>query len=339
MTVLSDAGTLESQARASYQARDYAAVAALLDGAEGGAVTASSVLAFWHADSLRRLGRGGDALELLRAAAPTFARHGNDALHRHRLNLEGMLHFDRGDVAAAEAAWRELLADASLARDDDFIARANNNLGVICTLQERWTEAIACYERASTAYRAVGRIRGLAQTHQNLGITYREIDFAPKSDHHFMQAIRYASADGSEDEVARAEQERALLIYLAQRDAHLARVTAERALARFDALGDRGATADALRVLGMIAIGEGDVVRATRLLQTALERAREAHLSLVEAESLEGLATAVELRGDVGLAAALRRDAASGFAQIGAIAWGARTRARMAYLAAREPRP
>lgn len=339
MTVLPDAGTLESQARTLYQARDHAAVSALLDGADREAVIGSSVLAFWHADSLRRLGRGADALTLLEEAAATFARHGNDVLHRHRLNLEGMLYFDRGDISAAEASWRALLADASIAHDEEFVARANNNLGVICTLQERWQEAIACYERALAAYRALGRRRGLAQTHQNLAITYREIDFAPKSDHHFLQAIRYAAADGSEDEIARAEQERALLIYLTQHDATLARVTAEKALARFDRLGDRGGTADTLRVLGMIAVGEGDVVKATRVLQTALERARDAQLPLVEAEIMEALAATLELRDEAELADALRTDAQRQFAQIGAVAWGARTRTRVQRLVSPQSRP
>src|SRR5690606_6128620 len=216
--MLSDVVPLETRARTLHEERDPAALAMLFDGVDRTSIVTSPSLSFCLADAWRRVGRGTDAIALLQDAEPAFARHGNDVLHRHRLNLEGMLRFDAGDVAAAESCWRSLLAAASEAHDDDFIARANNNLGVIYTLHGRWEEAIASYERAMVAYRSTGRRRGLAQAHQNLGITYRELDFAPKADHHFVQAIRYASADASEDEIARAEQERALLIYMSQRD-------------------------------------------------------------------------------------------------------------------------
>ncbi|HEX6309977.1 MAG TPA: tetratricopeptide repeat protein [Longimicrobiales bacterium] len=327
--------SLEARARELHEERDPAALALLLAGTDRSVVIASPSFAFWLADAWRRLGRGAEALALLAEAAPAFARYGNDALHRHRLNLEGMLRFDAGEVAAAESSWRALLAAASEAADDDFVARANNNLGVICTLHGRWQEAITCYERALVAYRSIGRRRGLAQAHQNLAITYRELDFAPKADHHFLQAIRYASVDASEDEIARAEQERALLIYIAQHDAALARATAQRALTRFEQLGERGATADTLRVLGIIEIGEGQLERATRLLNSALERARDARLPIVEAETLEALAAVLEQRRDVQLAATLRRDAEHLFGRIGATAWGRRTRSRIARIALR----
>lgn len=338
-TSLGAALSLEARARELHEERDPAALALLLGGTDRAVLNASPSLAFWLADAWRRLGRGADAVALLTDATPAFARQGNDTLHRHRLNLEGMLRFDAGEVAAAESSWRALLAAASEARDDDFVARANNNLGVIYTLHGRWQEAIACYERAMVAYRSIGRRRGLAQAHQNLGITYRELDFAPKADHHFVQAIRYASVDASEDEIARAEQERALLIYVSQRDAELARATAQRALTRFEQLGERGATADTLRVLGIIEIGEGQLERATRLLNSALERARDARLPLVEAETLEALAVVVQQRRDVQLAAALRQDAEHLFGRIGASAWGRRTRSRVARIALRTSAP
>lgn len=328
-----DPGSLEALARPLYEAREYADVAALLEPAAADVALRHAQLAFWLADAWRRLGRGAEARDLLDRAAAAFARRGNDALHRHRLNLYSMLHFEAGSVAAAEAACRELLTGASEAGDDDFVARANNNLGVIYTLQARWEEAIACYERAMAAYRNLGRRRGLAQCHQNLGITYRELEFAPKADQHFLQAIRYASVDGSEDEVARAEQERALLIYLAHRDAPLARATAERALERFERLGERGWMADTLRVLGMIELGEGDMARAQQLLMAALKRARSAQLSLVEAETLEVLAAVLASLQDAEGATSMRGEAQRLFESIGAGTWGRLTRERVARLA------
>jgi tetratricopeptide (TPR) repeat protein len=323
---------VEQRASALHEARDYRGLAALLEAQDAETVASSAQLAFWLADAWRRLGRGPDALGVLRAAAHEFGRRGNDPLERHRLNLEGMLRFEAGDVARAEECFRELLALASAASDDDFVARANNNLGVIYTLHGRAQEAIACYERALAADRRVGRRRGLAQAHQNLGITYRELDFYHEADHHFLQAIRYAAVDGSTDLVARAEQERALLIYLSRRDAPLARAWVQRALRRFDALRQRGGAADALRVLGMIELGVGDLTAASALLEQAVTRARAVKLPLVEAEALEALAAVAERRGDADRAQLLQVQASQIFHQLGATAWGQRTRERVTRL-------
>ena len=326
--------SLEQRAALLHESREYAAVATLLEAQDADLIASSAQLAFWLADAWRRLGRGSDALGVLRAAAREFARLGEHPLERHRLNLEGMLHFEAGSVTRAETCWRALLAAASDANDDDFVARANNNLGVIYTLHGRAQEAVACYARALAAYRRIGRRRGIAQAHQNLGITYRELEFAREADHHFLQAIRYAAADGSTDEIARAEQERALLIYLSRHDAPLARATAQRALRRFETLQERGGAADAMRVLGMIELGDGDWNRAAALLDDAVARARELHLPLLEAESLEALAVVAERSGDDALPAQLRANAEQIFAQLGASAWGRRTRERVERLVA-----
>src|SRR5687767_1273381 len=82
-------------------------------------------LGYWLADTWRRLGRQTDALELLDDVTPAIKRSGVPRLSLSRLNLLGMLRFETGDIPAAEAAWRDLLAEASNERDEEHVARAN----------------------------------------------------------------------------------------------------------------------------------------------------------------------------------------------------------------------
>src|SRR5688500_10584494 len=278
------------RARVLYNQRAYRRLADHIDVLPGEDLPTRPQLGFWLADAWRRLGRTQAALELDVAITTACRYSGIARLEQDRLNLEGMLRFETGDVWGAESAWRELVAHATDARDDEFIARANNNLGIIYTLQARPMEAASCYERAVASYRMAGLRRGIAQSHQNLAITYRELGQSAEADDHFAAAIRYAWDDGSEDEIARAEQERALLIYYSRNDARLARATVKRALLRFSRIADPLGFADALRALAMIELGEKELAAAHRHAEHALEHAKKAGHRLLEAELLEVLA-------------------------------------------------
>lgn len=300
------------RARTLFDQHRWQELAELLESASRDELRAHPQLGYWLADSWRRLGRHADALDLLDDITPAIKRSGMPRLALSRLNLLGMIRFETGRIPGAEEAWRELLDEASKVKDEEFVARANNNLGIIYTLHVRSEEAITCYERAIAAYRRLGLSRHIAQSHQNLAITYRELDRYDDADRHFESAIRYALEDENEDEVARAEQERALLIYLARRDGRMAKATVQRALGRFTALGDPIGHADSLRVLAMIELGEGETAESHQHAQAALQAAQHAHHTLLEAEILEVLN-----RGG---------EAAEKFAAVGASEWGRRFR-------------
>ncbi len=321
------------RSRTLYAARQYAMLAEFAASLPPETLTEEPEFGFHVADAWRRIGRSAEAIELVRALAQRCDARGNDRLFRDRLNLEGILLFELGKIDDAELSWRELLDAASRAADEDFVARANNNLGVIYTLHGRPAEALASYERAIAAHRIRGYRRGLAQAHQNLAITYREIGFENEADAHFRRVISYARTEGNEDEVARAEQERALLIYYFRRDAALARATATRALQRFQKLGLPVGVADVERVLGVISLGERRVSDSRDHFQEALRVARETHTALLEAETLLGLAALSACVGDTAESAALEAQATSLFATLGATGWGEQTRRRLFSLA------
>jgi len=318
--------SLHSRARGLYEQRHYGELAELLAPMRAELVETAPYLAFYLADAWRRLGRQPDALALVADFTSASKRSGIPRLELDRLNLAGMLHFETGDIERAEQSWRELLDCASQDDSDEFVARANNNLGIIYTLELRVPEAVMSYQRALAAYQQLGSTRGLAQSHQNLAITYREMEDFDEADTHFSEAIRFARLSESEDEVARAEQERGLMIYLRARDALLARVTTRRALSRFSALGDATGVSDATRVLAMIELGEGDVDLATRHGEEALQHARKVGHLLLEAELLEVLAAAARKQRADERAAELESLAERTFEKMHARSWGERLR-------------
>lgn len=319
------------QARALDAGRDYAAVVQLLGELPRADLTAEPELGYLLAYARRRLGQSREALGLTVGLARPCRRRGRDRLWRRRLNLEGMLRFDLGQLARARLRWAELAAAAAEADDDSLVATGNNNLGIIATLQGRQDEALACYGRALAAYQRLGDRRGLAQAHQNLAISYRELGFRREAESHFREADSHARADGSEDVVGRTEQERAVDLLFAG-DPELAEATAARALERFERIEDRAGAADAQRVLGVVALRRGHHDEARDRLDAALKGAHAAGAALTEAETLEALALLAIAEGDEDAADTLRHRADTVFQAMGAQSWGHQIRARLIVL-------
>ncbi len=321
--------SLLQKARGLQASRDYPGLLELLSGVAAEALLEEPELGFLLAESLRRAGERERALKLARDLGPVCLRRGNDMLFRRRSNLEGILLFELGDIEGAEAEWGRLLDASSRAGDEEFIARANQNIGIIQTLTGQREAALASHERAIISYQRLGYMRGLAQAYNNLAISYREMGFPNEAGAAFRQALEFARADGSEDEVGRIEQEWALLEAM-RGDGRLARVTAERSLRRFRELGEPAGEGDALRVLGVVALWDGRLEEARQRLAEAATIARERHLRLLEAETLEARAALAEAARENDSAAALRCDAERIFAELHAVEWGRQIRTRLA---------
>jgi tetratricopeptide (TPR) repeat protein len=329
---VSEPVSITARARELYDQRHYAELAELLAPMRDELIETAPYAGFYLADAWRRLGEQRAALALVAALAASSRRSGISRLELDRLNLEGMLRFETGDIPGAEASWRELLARANAEDSADFTARANNNLGIIYTLQARTPEAVMSYQRAVTAYKSFGSTRGLAQSHQNLGITYRTLELYDDANNHFEEALRFALFGNNEDEIARTEQERALLIYLRARDAGLARVTIKRAIGKFSSLNDPIGVSDSVRVLAMIELGEGDVKSARQHGEDALRTAQNAGHLLLEAELLEVLAAAARKQQERERASELEEQATAAFVKLNAAPWGEKIRATISQL-------
>ncbi|HEU0012943.1 MAG TPA: tetratricopeptide repeat protein, partial [Longimicrobium sp.] len=309
-------------ARALRAAGDWRALA------ERGAATPAQVLAaepevaYAYAAACRHLGDPGRAVQLAELARDEARRHGNRLLTADAVNLIGNAWFEQGRLDDAECSFAELLEVAAEWADEEFTARASNNLGVISNVRGRRDLALGYYERAAAAYQRNGNFFGLAQTHQNLGISYRDLGFDADADAHFRRAMEMVDAARAAG-VARAETDLQVLVGIAETerallraragDGALAGALARRALQRFRDLGEPWGQADALRVLAAAARAEGRGGDARGLLDEALAIAREHNYLLPLAEVQRDRGLLLRDTGDAAGAVAALTDSAAHF--------------------------
>lgn len=321
-------GALE-HVREQYRARNYHAVVQTL------AVVPRDVLlrvpeqGYMLADAARRVGGVPDILRLVEETVIAAQSRGDSQVLCSALNLQGVILLEQGQSAAAERAWCDLVIVATASDDPQFVARASNNLGVAATIDMRLSTAIANFQRAIASYLRLGYARGCAQAHQNLGIVYRELNHMQEAHKHFRNAITFAQTADCLDDVARAEQETALLMVYAREDLDVAHQLAQRALDRFTELEQPGGTAEALRVLGVIALARRRLDESEQALASACSVAAELKLRLLEAEILCAQSRLARLNNDPPRSYSLQQQATNIFAEINAESWGQQVARRM----------
>src|SRR2546429_176446 len=113
-------------------------------------------------------------------------------------------------------------------RDHAAQARCLNNLGIIASLKGDAEAALASYQLALAAYQQAGLVRGMAETHHNIAISWRERGVYPRALQAAEQAVRLATVARDDSLVGLAFTGRAE-IHLLMGDADLAGVELERA--------------------------------------------------------------------------------------------------------------
>lgn len=310
------AATLE-RARKLAEARDWASLAALARETPSDALGQAPELGYLCADALNRTGETDSARQLATVVEPAIRLAGDRRLLLRLRNLLGVIAFEAGEAGEAERHFAELLEDASRWQDDEFSARASNNLGVLANIRGRRELALTNYERALAAYQRLGHLRGLAQTHYNLGISYRDLGRTEEADAHYRKAIEFGGKSTSEDVIALAETERAGL-RIRSGDGSLADRWLGNAQRRFESLGDPVRRAEVLRVRASAARLRGSIETAREHLEEAFGVARSHSnlLLLAEVQRDRGL-----LFRDLALAEESRvalLDAAEHFERLGA---------------------
>lgn len=275
--------------------------------------------AFHYADALHRVGRPNDSLDLALRLEAAVRPRASRSLTLNLVNVVGICLYEMGRNPEAEERFGELLELASEWDDEDFAARAYHNIAMISFIRGRRDLALTYFNRALATYRRLGRTRGLAQSHHNLAICYRDLGLVHDADAHCQKAIQLAQSAGSEDVIALAESERA---YLRARsgDGVLAEALATRALGRFDRIGDPLGRAEATRVLAAAARTRGDEELAAERLEEALAVARAHADPMLRAEIQRDRGLLLRDREGPAAAREALADAADHFAMVGAAA-------------------
>jgi tetratricopeptide (TPR) repeat protein len=148
------------------------------------------------------------------------------------------------------------------------------------------------------AYQRLGNARGLAETHHNLAITFRDLRDWQSAEEHERRALEYArqAADARTEAIALSGLAD---LQLQWGDAPLAEATAGFAAREFARLGDAKGEADSLRLVGVAALAQRKDVAAREALARAVALASERGFALIEAEARRARAELALASNDV----------------------------------------
>ena len=253
--------------------------------------------------------------EALEARALYRARGDTDGEMR-AVNVAAAGAFGLGALGDAEEEFHQALQLARELRDDLMVARCSNNLGNVALYLAQHDAALGFYRVARAGFERLGFDHGVAETWINTAITWRDI----RRYHDALQA--------ADDALAHAEAARSARLMgeaLANRGAALAalgettvgRFQVVRGLTLVRAEQDRLAEPDVLRILGTIALAEGDRDAALRLGQEALTLADELRHPWTIAEVQRDLARTYRALGRESEAQAAFTTAAAAFLALG----------------------
>jgi tetratricopeptide (TPR) repeat protein len=246
-----------------------------------------------------------EARSWLEGATPELRRVGDRVALRKATNLAGVAHFELGELDDAESAFHGAFTLGRLDGDDLLLARATNNLGLIANVRGRHAEALTLYRMAIPSYQRLGQPRGLAESYHNLAITFRDLADLERAEDCEWRAMEFARRAPDDRLVAMAETGLAEL-QLLRGDAAIAEARARRGAVAFERIGDAQGEANALRIVGLAAVGLAKLDVAGEALDRAVTLASERGFALVEGESRRARAQLALARGDL---ASARSDA------------------------------
>ncbi len=268
------------------------------------------------ADLLRRCGSFAEAQELLSRVVKKARQWGMRREEADALNGLGNIFLEVGKPAEAEIRFQTALELAWLLDDPRLAGHLANNLGVSACIRGEVEEGYRLLNRALVSRDRVGDAKGYAETYHNLGMAARQMGRGAAASDYFRHAAINAALAQDGTTAANVDLGEAEL-YVDLGELELARFHAARARESYTGTGDLLGVAEAGRVLGTIALQEGDLETAKKSCDSSIRLFQEHGSPLGEAETTEITARIARARGDLGVARKTLMRAATLFGMVG----------------------
>jgi len=278
---------------------------------------ARSPLALLAAEACGRLGEHDAAARWAARALEVALRQVDQAAELRSVHLQGAIAWQRGAQDEAERHFQRALELARTLRDVAAEARAFNNLGILQNLRGEPQEAIATYQLALAAYQQAGNLRGIAETHINLEISWLAMGNARQARDAADEAVRLAREVGDATLHALALVARAEAT-LALSDPDLAAVELRRAEETYVSVRFTAGLAEVRRLQAAVARAKHDLPEARRLLDAARALAPQGATLDTHAEIERDQGDVLAALGDGAGARAARQRALELFRRLGA---------------------
>jgi len=267
-------------------------------------------------------GRLGNSVEAARWAdlAGTLARaYGEANAELRARNYRGAIALRNGDVAEAESHFEAAIEMARALHDHTAEARCLNNLGILANIRGEPDTALASYRMALVAYQHAGHVRGIAETHHNIAISFRDQGNARSALDASEEALRLATQVGDEQLIALTTTGRAEL-HVALGDPAFAAAELHRAEEQYGRIGFQAGLPEVWRVQAAVARATREFSAAVALLNKAATLAAQYGSSDTLADIVRDLSGALYDTGDVEGARTARERAATLYRKVGAVA-------------------
>jgi len=224
-----------------------------------------------------------EAFDCLTAAEAIAEAHGDESAIGHAINLRGIIHWQRGELDAAQALYRQALDIAHRISDTRLAAMAAQNLGVVANVRGDFTNALHYYRTSLNGYRSLGLARDVYVVQNNLGRLHTEQKKWDEAERAYDEALHIATALGELSGATMIDVNVAEM-WVRRGEFPRAREACDRAMQRASNAGDEHADAEAYKIYGIIEREAAHYAEAEQHFDRAEEGARRRHDVLLQAQ-------------------------------------------------------